>query len=164
MSTTPQRQPPSPAHHGPSSPPSGSVGQVTYVLRVTVNDQLTWKQHITATVRAEAYRLYMLRRLKSLGTPTEELKGVHLTFILPGLMYALPAWSSCLTDTQRQQLENVQKRACRIILGPAYTNYDHALTNLNLPRLSNKHREALLKLGRNLLCHLRLRHLLPQGF
>ncbi|MPC62189.1 Homocysteine S-methyltransferase YbgG [Portunus trituberculatus] len=51
--------------------------------------------------------------------------------------------------------------ACRIIFGPAYTNYDHALTALNLPRLSNKHREALLKLGRSLLRHSRLRLLPP---
>ncbi|MPC67274.1 hypothetical protein E2C01_061447 [Portunus trituberculatus] len=60
------------------------------LLGVTVDDQLTWKLHVTATVRSAAYRLYMLRRLKSLDTPTDELKGTYITFILPRLMYASP--------------------------------------------------------------------------
>ncbi|MPC27934.1 hypothetical protein E2C01_021124 [Portunus trituberculatus] len=124
-----------------SSPPSGSVGQA-------------------AQVRSAAYRLYMLARLKSLGTPTDELKGIYITFILPRLMYTSPVWSFSLTYTQQQQLEDVQKRACKIILGPDYTNYDHALTILSLPRLAAIHREAPVKLARGLLRHPRLRHLL----
>ncbi|XP_063886472.1 uncharacterized protein LOC135114506 [Scylla paramamosain] len=106
-------------------------------------------------------QLYMLRRLRSLGTPTDELRGVYLTFILPKLMYASPAWSSSLTHTQQLQLESVQKRACRVILGPAYTTYEEALTTLSLSRLSTRHREALEKFGRGLLHHPRLRHMLP---
>ncbi|MPC90631.1 hypothetical protein E2C01_085628 [Portunus trituberculatus] len=35
-------------------------------------------------------------------------------------IYVSVTWSSSLSSTQQQQLENVQKRACRIILGPAY--------------------------------------------
>ncbi|MPC85427.1 hypothetical protein E2C01_080202 [Portunus trituberculatus] len=93
----------------------------------------------------------MLLRFKSLGTPAEELR----------LMYAFPAWSPSLSSTQQQQLENVRKRACRVILGPAYTNYNHSLTTLSLPRLFARHREALLKLGKGMLRHPRLRHLLP---
>ena len=149
-------------------PPQLSVGphplqvvRSTKLLGVIVDDQLTWKQHVTTTVRSAAYKLYLLRRLRSLGTPTHELRGVYLTFILPKLMYASPAWSSSLTSTQQQQLESVQKRACRIILGPAYTTYDDALSTLSLPRLSARHREALEKLGRDLLHHPRLRHMLP---
>ncbi|MPC80310.1 hypothetical protein E2C01_074887 [Portunus trituberculatus] len=131
------------------------------MLGVTVNDQLTWKLHVTATVKSAAYRLYMLRRLKSLGTPADELKGIYITCILPKLMYASTVWSSSLTCTQQQQLENVQKRACRIIIGPAYTDYDHALSTLNLPTLATRHQAALIKIGRGLLRHSRLRNLLP---
>ncbi|MPC68115.1 hypothetical protein E2C01_062310 [Portunus trituberculatus] len=104
----------------------------------------------------------MLRRLKSLGSPVDELKGIYITFILPKLMYASPVWSSSLT-TQQQQLENVQKRACRIILAPAYTDYDHALSTLNLPTLATRHQAALVRMGRGLLRHPRLRHLHPDA-
>ncbi|MPD01430.1 hypothetical protein E2C01_096957 [Portunus trituberculatus] len=104
----------------------------------------------------------MLRRLMSLGAPADELMGVYLTFILPKLMYASPAWSSSLNLTQRQQLERVQKRAFRVILGPAYRSSEDALTCLTLPRLATRHQEALEKFGEGLLHHPRLRHLLPQ--
>ncbi|MPC13054.1 hypothetical protein E2C01_005775 [Portunus trituberculatus] len=97
----------------------------------------------------------------SLGAPVDELKGVYLTFILPKLMYAVPAWSSSLNLTQRQQLERVQKRAFRVILGPAYRFYKDALTCLSLPRLAIRHQEALEKFGEGLLHHPRLHHLLP---
>ncbi|MPC89782.1 hypothetical protein E2C01_084742 [Portunus trituberculatus] len=63
--------------------------------------------------------------------------------------------------TQQQQLENVQKRACRIILGPAYTDYDHALSTVDLPTPATRHQAAFVKMGRGLLRHSRLRHLLP---
>lgn len=149
-------------------PPQISVGphalqvvRSTKLLGVTVDDQLTWKQHVSNIVRSASFKIYMLRRLRSLGTPTEELRGVYLTFILPKLMYASPAWSSSLTLTQQQQLERVQKRAFRVIMGPAYRDYEHALSHLSLPRLSARHREALVKFGEGLLRHPRHRHMLP---
>ncbi|MPC88032.1 hypothetical protein E2C01_082921 [Portunus trituberculatus] len=45
-------------------------------------------------------------------------------------------------------------------LAPAYINYEQAQTTLSLPRLSARHREALIRLGRGLLRHSRLRHFL----
>ncbi|MPC27119.1 hypothetical protein E2C01_020281 [Portunus trituberculatus] len=76
-------------------------------------------------------------------------------------MYAAPAWSSSLNLTQREQLERVQRRALRVILGPACRSYEDALTCLSLPRLATRHQEALEKFGKRLLRHPRLRHLLP---
>ena len=149
-------------------PPQLSVGphylqvvQSTKLLGVMVDDQLSWKPHVTTIIRSASYKIYMLRRLRSLGAPADELRGVYLTFILPKLMYASPAWSSSLNLTQRQQLERVQKRAFRVILGPAYRSYEDALTCLSLPRLASRHQEALDKFGEGLLRHPRLRHLLP---
>ncbi|MPC83802.1 hypothetical protein E2C01_078519 [Portunus trituberculatus] len=93
--------------------------------------------------------------LKSLGTSADNLRGVYLTFILPRLMYASRACSYSFSSTQQQQLENVQKRTCRVIHGSAYTNYNDALTTLSLPKLSARRREDLEKLERG------QRHMLP---
>ena len=103
----------------------------------------------------------MLRRLKSLGTRAAELKDVYTSFLLPKLMYASPAWSSCLNLTQHHQLEKIQKRALGIVLGLAYSDYESALNTQNLARLSVKHEEALMKFGEGLLKHPRHRKLLP---
>ena len=73
----------------------------------------------------------MLQRLRSLGIPVAELKGVYTSFTLPKLIYASPAWPSSLNLTQ-QQLVKVKKRACKVILGPACIIHDNALsTNLH---------------------------------
>lgn len=63
-----------------------------------------------------------------------------------------------LTHTQQQQLDSVQKRVCRVTLGPAYTNCDDALATLSLPKLSARNRKALEKFGKSVVRHPRLRH------
>ena len=132
------------------------------LLGVVLDDHLSWGQHVAMVVKAASYRLYMLRRLRSLGTPASELKGVYTSFILPKLTYASPAWSSSLNATQLHRLERVQKRACRVILGPAYDNYDAALTSLSLPSLAERYNQALTVFGAGLLKSQRHRHFLPR--
>ena len=138
------------------------VVQSTRLLGITLDDRLNWKQYVTDTLRSASYKIYMLRRLKSLGTPADELKEVYTSFILPKLMYASPAWSSSLNITQHQhQLEKIKKRALRLIIGPAYHDYECVLNTINLARLSVKHEEALTKFWEGLLKHTRHRKLLP---
>ena len=142
-------------------PHSLQVVNTFKLLGVGLDDHLSWSQHVASVVKAASYRLFMLRRLKSLGTQAEELKGVYISFILPKLMYASPAWSSSLNSTQLHQLERVQKRACRVILGPAYVDYAHALTTLSLTTLAARYERALSSFGRGLLRTSRHRHFLP---
>ena len=105
------------------------------LLWVTLDNYLSWKQHVASMVKMASYKLYMLRCLRLLGTPSDELKAVYTSFILPKLVYANPTWSSSLNITQSKQLGRVQRRACKITLGPAYVDYDNAVVTLNLPRL-----------------------------
>ncbi len=150
------------------TPPAVTIGPhplkvvtSTKLLGVTVDNKLNWKQHITTTIRISTYKLYMLRRLRSLGAPDNELKFIYTLFILPKLSYASPAWSSSLTITLQQQLERVQKRAFRIILGPAYSGYDEALSTLNLPSLTTHYHNTLKNFATKLLHNPRHRNLLP---
>ncbi|XP_063870530.1 uncharacterized protein LOC135105841 isoform X1 [Scylla paramamosain] len=99
----------------PVPPPQLSVGphplqvvRCAKLLGVTVDDQLTWKQHVASTIRSATYRLYMLRRLRSLGTPTDELRGCILPSSSP---------NSC-TPPQRgpppsHKLNSYSWRVCR---------------------------------------------------
>lgn len=84
---------------------------------------LTWQSHMDNVTAASTYRFCFLRTLKLQGFPTYNLTTVYYLFILPKLTYA----SSSLTTTQRDQLEKVQKRDCKIILEPFYTTYEEAL-------------------------------------
>ena len=137
------------------------VVRSTKLLGVVIDDKLTWDAHVSTIVKSASYRLYMLRRLKSLGLPTSELCSIYKSFILPRLTYASPAWSSSLSITQKRRLECIQKRAIKIILGPSYTNYDDALFTLQLVTLADLHQQALSQFGQKLLVNPRHRHLLP---
>ena len=51
------------------------------LLGVVLDDHLSWGQHVASVVTSASYRLYMLRRLRSLGTPVDEVKGgQHLLY------------------------------------------------------------------------------------
>ena len=152
----------------PVTPPAVTIGdqvlhtvESTKLLGITVDCRLDWKLHVSNTVQSAAYKLYMLRRLKSLGMPERELGSIFTTFILPKLTYASPAWSSSLSLTQRRQLERVQKRAVKIILGRSYTTYEEALSTLQLSSLSDHHSHLMRQFGTKLLTHPRHRDLLP---
>ena len=52
--------------------------------------------------------------------------------------FAAPVFHSGLTQEQSRQIEMVQKKACAVILGKDYTNYETALTGLCLERLDTR--------------------------
>ena len=112
-------------------------------------------------VKTASYKLYMFPRLRSLETPSDKLKAVYTSFILPKLVYASPTWSSSLNMTQLKQFERVQKRACKVILGPAYVDYNNAVVKFNLPRLTTTYKQALTKLSAGILQIPPHQHLLP---
>ncbi|XP_076044841.1 uncharacterized protein LOC143027435 [Oratosquilla oratoria] len=105
----------------------------TKLMEITIDDQLDWKQHVANTVRAASYQLYMLRRLRLLETPEKELKNIYSTFILPKFRCVSPAWTPSINFTQERQQERVQKKACKLILGSSYFNYEAALTCSTYP-------------------------------
>jgi len=87
----------------PTQPPALTKGDHTLdvvhaakICGVTLDDRL-WDQHVSTIVTSASFRLYMLRRLKSLGVPPSELITIYKTFILPKL--TSPAWSSSLNAT-----------------------------------------------------------------
>ena len=133
----------------------------TRVLGITLDDKLRWDLHLNATIKSATFRLYMLRRLKSLGLPQTELKDIFRMFILPRLTYASPAWTPNLTITQIRKIENVQKRAIKIILGTSYIDYDNALSTLGLTTMTDTFQQNLRLFGSKLLDNPRHRHMLP---
>lgn len=152
----------------PVPPPAVTIGshslqvvESTKLLGVTIDNRLDWKLHTTNIIQASTHRLHMLKTMKSLGALQQQLRDIYTTYILPKLCYASPAWSSALNNTQQCKLERVQKRVCKIILGPEYTTYQQALISLNLSSLKERYRHDLTVFGERLLSQPRHRLLLP---
>ena len=84
-------------------------------LGITLSCDLTWQSHIDDIVsKAETRSNIMLRLYYLLDRKT--LETMYILFVRPTLEYGDTIWCN-LTETQSQQIEQVQKRAGRIVSG-----------------------------------------------
>ena len=96
-------------------------------------------------VKKSNKRLWLLRRLKNLGATHKQLVEVYTKQIRCILELAAPAWQGSITQTEKQDIERIQKSACHIILGSSYISYNSALKTLNLESLDSRRNKLSLK-------------------
>ena len=85
--------------------------------------------------------------------------------IVPGdpPVYRLPVWHPALTENLHYDLERIQKRACRIILGFNYTGYQDALITCAIPELRIRKDQICLHFAKSLLKSNEFRGWLPRS-
>ena len=116
----------------------------TRLLGVTVRSDLSWSAHVEDITKRCNKRLWMLRRLKTLGADNWDLKEIYITQIRSVLEYAAPVWHPSITGDMRHKLERIQKSALHIILAENYKSYSSACKTLKLETLHSR-REFLCK-------------------
>ena len=112
------------------------ITKVAKVLGVWLQNHLKWDTQVNHMCKNANKRLFMLRSLKHFGFSKSELITVYRGYIRPLLEYADVIWHSSLTAKQTYQLERVQKRALRIVLGINYVSYADALDVCDVDYLS----------------------------
>ena len=135
--------------------------QSVKILGVLLQENLKWDAHVNGMVTRANKRIYMLRTLKPFRLPIEDLILVYTGYIRPIVEYAVPVWHSGLTKKQTAQIERIQKRALRIILGTQYFSYHHALQITKLQSLHERRRELCLRFAKSLQCSAEFRDWLP---
>ena len=93
----------------------------------------------------------MLRMLKRFGLNKDELITVYKGYIRPLLEYADVIWNSSLTLKQTKTIEQVQRRACRIVLGHNFLSYNKALSDCEIESLATGGKTIALSLPKGLL-------------
>ena len=111
------------------------IVEETKLLGLIVRSDLAWTSNTEYIVKRANKKLWCLRRLKSLGAETADLKDVYIKQIRCLLEYAVAVWQPSLTNEDRIKIERVQKSALSIILGQKYKSYESALLELNLETL-----------------------------
>ncbi|XP_072017051.1 uncharacterized protein [Amphiura filiformis] len=115
------------------------------ILGVTISSDLKWDLHLSQVKRKASNKLYMLKVLKKFSLSVDDLITIYRCYVRPLLEYAVPVWNAGITESQVLMLERVQKRALRIILGPDYLSYDHALELCNLTSLQERRKMLCVK-------------------
>ena len=85
------------------------------------------------------------RRWKGFGFKKDELISVYKGYIRPLLEYADVVWNSSLTVKQTKNIEQVQRRARRIVLGHNFTSYNEALSDCEIESLATRREDHCRK-------------------
>ena len=118
------------------------------LLGVIVTNNLKWYEN-TAFITKKAFcRIWILRRLKSMGANNTTLLDIYYKQIRSVLEFASVVWTAGLTQDDKCKIERVQKIACSVILGSAYNTYEEALEELHMKRLSARRKELALKFAK----------------
>ena len=90
------------------------------VLGIWLQSDLKWDTQIDNMVKKANKKLFMLRSLKKFGFDQDELITVYKSYVRPVIEYCDVVWHSGLSNNQINDLERIQKRACRTMLGFNY--------------------------------------------
>ena len=107
----------------------------TKFLGIFIDDKLSFNKHIDTLVTKCNTRLFLMRKLKSIGLDSDGLRTFYLSNIRPIICYASPAWFSLIGDTNCERLEQLQRSASKIIM-PDH-DYEDRLGMLRIPYLSS---------------------------
>ena len=102
------------------------------LLGVVLTSDLKFSRNTQYIVERGYKRVWMLRRLKSLGASDHQLVDVYIKQVRSVLELAFPVWHSSLTVADKISIERVQKSALQIILGLEYDSDKSACQHLDL--------------------------------
>ena len=112
----------------------------TKLLGLTINDTLTWNDHIEELVKKASKKLYFLIQLKRAHVPTSDLVTYFCACIRSSLDYACPVFHYSLPMYLQVELERVQRRALSCIFPRVH--YSDALQLAGLQSI-RAHQEKL---------------------
>ena len=106
------------------------------LLGVTLNEKLTWDDHIDLLYKKCCQKLHFLTKLRRAKVSSMDLVRIYTSVIRPCLEYACQVWHGSLTDGQHDQLEIIQVRA----LAMAYPamSYEEACAQANVTTLRQR--------------------------
>ena len=122
------------------------IVQSTKLLGTIVTQDLTWWENTNYLTRKGYQRLQLLKKLYDFNVPTSDLVLIYTLYVRSILEFNSCVWHFNLTKSQEEDLERVQKVACKIILKDQYQSYENALTHLKLENLTLRRRKLCKKL------------------
>ena len=118
------------------------------LIGVIIQSDMKWTSNTESIIKRASNKLWVVRRLKALGSQTDDLVDMFVKQYMSILELAVPAWHGAITVVERQDIERVQKVGLHLILGDQYENYGNALKLTNLETLEARRHKLCLKFGK----------------
>ena len=87
----------------------------TKLLGLIISNDLSWTLHVDEICKKANKRLFYLISLRRAGLSKADLTTYYIHIVRPVLEYCCVVWHTSLTVNQREKIENIQKRALKII-------------------------------------------------
>ena len=110
----------------------------TTLLGTVISSDLSWASNTNFIVRKSYKRLEIIRKLYSFDVPTLDLVHIYTLYVRSVLEFNCCVWHHSLNEDQRNEIERVQRVACKIILKQNYISYEKALKDLGLDTLDDR--------------------------
>ena len=118
------------------------------LLGVVIQSDMKWGANTEYMVERAYKKLWVIRRLKGLGAQNSELVDMYRKQVRSVLELAVPAWNGAITNSDKTDIERVQKCALHIILGDQYFSYADALVKSNLDSSGTRREKFSLKFAK----------------
>ena len=110
----------------------------TKLLGSIISSDLTWWAN-TNMITTKAYqRLELIKKLYEFNVPLADLTHIYTLYVRSILEFNCCVWHFGITKTESEDIERVQKIACKIILKENYTTYEDALARLGIQNLEER--------------------------
>jgi hypothetical protein len=97
-----------------------------------IRSDLSTKANTKYIVGRAWKRMWIIRRLKTLGSSEVDLLRVLRYQVLSVLQFAVPAWTTMITRAEARSIESVQKTGLYLIFGARFRSYSWALREANM--------------------------------
>ena len=114
-----------------------------------IRSDLSTKANTKYIVGRAWKRMWIIRRLKSLGASEADLLSVLRCQVLSVLQFAVPAWTTMLTKAEARNIEAVQKTGLYLIYGARYRSYTWALQEAKMRTQSEQRHHIFEKFTRS---------------
>ena len=85
-------------------------------------------------------------------------------FIRSKLEHSAVVWGSGITQEESDDLERIQKTAVKVITRNSYENYEKALEDLNMKKLSQRRLDFSLKFAKSCLKNDKVKNFFPMNY
>ena len=137
------------------------VVESTKLLGTIISNDLKWDLNTNQIVKKANARMQLLHKALNFGAPLRDMKDIYVLFIRSLLEQSCQTWHSSLTQENIDDLERVQKSACKVMIKDNYKNYAEALNVLEMDNLSNRREQLCLQHAQKCTKHPKLQHLFP---
>ena len=105
--------------------------------------------------------MMILNRASKFTSTISDLTVIYKIFIRSVLENSCVVWHSSLTDQDSEDIERVQKVACKVILKDYYEGYENALKLLKLEKLNNRRERLCLDFAKKCLRNNKVQSMFP---